>query len=233
MEKVRHMPPPRKKKPLTREDIERAMRATRSNRAAARYLNVSYGHYKIYACLYKDEKTGKTLYEMHYNQGGKGIPKFALHRTPGKRYREPALADIVSGRVPATHYNPQKLKYRLIEAGMLKPKCASCGFSGKRLVDGKSPLILMHKDGLKNNWNLDNLEFLCYNCAFLQSEKSPVTEDFVEKQEDFVDRALKNENEVWELDDYQKDYLKQLGLTKEEVKDYDKYISRIWKTNSQ
>lgn len=220
---------PRQPKPLSREDIERAMRATLSNRAAARYLNVSYTHYKKYAVLYKNAD-GETLYKSHFNRGGKGIPKFALTRTPGKHYREPALADIVSGRVPAEHYNPQKLKYRLIEAGMLEPKCSCCGFSEKRLIDGKSPLILSHKDGDKRNWNLDNLEFLCYNCAFLQSADSPVTEEFVEKQEDFVDRNGKNEMKVYELDDYQKEFLRSLGLGKEEVKDYDKYISRAWQT---
>lgn len=217
---------PRLPKPLTREDIERAMRATLSNRAAARYLNVSYPHYKKYAELYKTED-GKTLYESHFNRAGKGIPKFALTRVPGKHYREPALADIVEGRVPVEHYNPQKLKYRLIEAGMLEPKCA-CGFNEKRLVDGKSPLILIHKDGDKRNWRLENLEFVCYNCAFLRGEKSlPVTEDFVEKQEDFVDRNSMNETEVWELDDYQKEYLKSLGLLQEKEKPYQKYISRL------
>lgn len=218
---------PRAPKPLSREDIERACRATLSNRAAARYLNVSYSHYKKYANLYRNEE-GKTLYEAHYNQGGKGIPKYALYRTPGKHYREPVLADIVAGRIPVEHYNPQKLKYRLIEAGMLIPTCSMCGYGEKRLVDGKSPLILIHEDKDKRNWHLDNIKFVCYNCAFLRSEKAlPVTEEFVEKQEDFVDRNKMNETEVWELDDYQREYLKSLGLMKEKEKPYEKYISRL------
>jgi len=40
-------------KPFTRDDILRAMRFTRSNRAAARYLGCSYQHFKPYAKLYK------------------------------------------------------------------------------------------------------------------------------------------------------------------------------------
>ena len=59
---------------LTKEDIQRAMNVTRSNRAAARYLHVTYNTYKKYAKLYKNED-GITLLEAHKNQEGKGIPK--------------------------------------------------------------------------------------------------------------------------------------------------------------
>jgi molybdenum-dependent DNA-binding transcriptional regulator ModE len=45
-------------KPLSKEDILRAMRFTKSNRAAAKYLGCSYQHYKPYAKLHKDEETG-------------------------------------------------------------------------------------------------------------------------------------------------------------------------------
>ena len=44
------MPSP---KILSREDILRAMRLTKSNRAAAKYLGCSYQHYKPYAKLFK------------------------------------------------------------------------------------------------------------------------------------------------------------------------------------
>ncbi len=52
-------------KPLTKEQIIAAMGVTKSNRAAARWLNVSYIHYKKWAKNYKDEETGKTLFEKH------------------------------------------------------------------------------------------------------------------------------------------------------------------------
>ena len=45
---------PRAKKPLTKEMILAAMAKTKSNRAASRYLNVSYIHYKGYAKMYID-----------------------------------------------------------------------------------------------------------------------------------------------------------------------------------
>jgi hypothetical protein len=61
------MPAP---KPLSKEDILRAQRITKSNRAAARYLGCSYNHYKRYAQLYENEE-GKTLFKIHLNPSGK------------------------------------------------------------------------------------------------------------------------------------------------------------------
>ena len=70
-------------KTYSREDILRAMRFTKSNRAAARYLGCSYQHYKPYAKLFRlDESnpTSPTLFDAHKNQSGKGIPKFLPNR---------------------------------------------------------------------------------------------------------------------------------------------------------
>jgi hypothetical protein len=58
-----------KPKPLSKEQIVAAQGKTKSNMGAARYLHVSYTHYKKYAKMYK-------LFESHKNQSGKGIPKF-------------------------------------------------------------------------------------------------------------------------------------------------------------
>ena len=58
-----------KKKFLSKEQIVAAQGKTLSNMAAARYLHVSYQHYKKYAKLYN-------IFESHKNQCGKGIPKF-------------------------------------------------------------------------------------------------------------------------------------------------------------
>ena len=230
------------KKFFTREDILMAMRNTKSNAAAARFLRCSLNHYRMYAKMYTDEETGLTLYELHKNQGGVGLPKFALHsptggrgrgkRRGGRRPKNPPIMDILEGRVPIEHFNPQKIKYRLIELGMLKAACAQCGFKEKRLEDGKSPLILHHKDGDKKNWRLPNLEFLCYNCTFLNGGSDcPVTEEFVEKAEEYLDRNTSSEiSKTFELDDYQQEYLKNLGIPdpKEKKKDSKyEYVSRL------
>ncbi len=107
-----------KAKPLSKEQIIAAMSQTLSNRAAARYLNVSYIHYKKWAKLYESD-THDNLFEQHKNQCGKGIPKFL--RGKGK---EPALIDIIEGRVDASSFSPDKIKYRLITEGHLLEECA-------------------------------------------------------------------------------------------------------------
>ena len=208
----------RPSKILKKEDIQRAMKMTRSNRAAARYLHVSFTHYKKYAKMYKDEETGSTLYELHKNQAGKGIPKFLSNG--GK---EPPIMDLIEGRVPVEHFDPQKIKQRLIFEALIEEKCAYCGFSERRVLDTKVPLVLNHKDGNKKNWNLDNIEFLCYNHAFLYAT-SPITDKQVEAMEDYVDRNVEEVN--WELDEHHIEHLKELGLYQEEEKPGEKYISR-------
>ena len=221
---------PRPSKPLTREDIERAMRVTLSNRAAARYLHVSYPHYRKYATLYKDEN-GVDLYEKHRNQSGVGIPKFAASfenrgRNQKKR-KEPPIADIIEGRVSAAHFNPQQIKYKLIAMGLLEPKCNRCGYDRTRIFDGRAPLILRHKDGNENNWQLDNLEFICYNCAFLEGPNSIITEEMVEKAESGLDKNGAKVEDTFELDDYQKQYLENIFKDEPANKPGEEFISRF------
>tara|TARA_B110000977_G_scaffold194080_1_gene270093 strand:- start:289 stop:924 length:636 start_codon:yes stop_codon:yes gene_type:complete len=203
---------------LKKEDLQRAIKMTRSNRAAARYLHVSFTHYKKYAKTYTDEDSGSSLYELHKNQAGKGIPKFLSNG--GK---EPPIMDLIEGRIPVEHFDPKKIKQRIIFEALIEEKCAYCGFSERRVLDTKVPLVLNHKDGNKKNWNLDNIEFLCYNHAFLYAT-SPITDKQVEAMEDYVDRNVEEVN--WELDEHHIEHLKELGLYQEEEKPGEKYISR-------
>lgn len=207
----------RPSKILTKEDILRAQKMTRSNMAAARYLHVSYNHYKKYAKMYKDSN-GNTLLEVHMNQEGKGIPKFLTNG--GK---EPPLLDLIEGRIPVEHFDASKIKQRLIFEGMIEEICANCGFSERRVTDTKVPVILNFKDGNKKNYHLDNLEFLCYNCSFLYAA-SPIEEKQAEQMEDYVRRDEKEFD--WELDNHHIEHLKELGLYDEE-KPGDEYISKL------
>ena len=207
----------RPSKILTKEDIERAQTMTRSNMAASRYLHVSYNHYKKYAKMYKNEE-GVTLLEAHMNQEGKGIPK---HLTNGGK--EPPLMDLIEGRVPIEHFDPQKVKFRIIQECLIEEKCNKCGFSERRVIDTKVPLILNHKDGNRKNYHLDNLEFLCYNCSFLYAA-SAITDKQVVELEGYVDN--KKETVNWELDEHHIEHLKELGLYEEE-KPGDEFISRL------
>lgn len=192
-----------KAKPLGKEMIVAAMNKTKSNRAAARYLNVSYHHYKKWAKQY-DSDTHENLFEQHKNQSGKGIPKFLNN---GKS--DFAVIDIIEGRLDPSSFNPQKIKYRLIEEGYLAEECNQCGFHERRVLDYKIPLILHFKDNNKQHYRLENIEMLCYNCYFLT-----IGDIFTDKQiEGLEDHKPLNNSEVdWELDDYQKQRLAELGL---------------------
>lgn len=191
------------KKHLSKEQIIAAQNKTMSNRAAARYLGISYNHYKKWAELYKNQD-GVTLFEAHKNQAGKGIPKFL---TNGKK--DPALLDIIEGRVDSSHFNADKIKYRLITEGYLEEQCSMCGFGERRVLDYKMPLLLNFKDKNKKNYKLDNIELLCYNHYFLF-----VGDVFNEKQIENIEehKPVKQGEVDWEIDNYHLERLKELGL---------------------
>ena len=187
------MPAP---KPISKDMCLAAMNKTKSVKAAARYLNCSYHHLKRYMKLYVDEETGKTLFEVHKNQSGKGIPKFL--KSTGK---EPALLDIIEGKIDAASFSPKKLKYRLITEGHLEECCGNCGFKEYRVTDHKVPLILHFKDKNKLNYNLNNIEFLCYNCYFLFIGEV-FTERDIQKLEDNKSVTKTTNAANMQLDDY-------------------------------
>lgn len=140
------------KKALTEEDIKAANSQTKSAKQAADYLGIAYNTYKKYAKKYG-------LFEEQKNPKGIGIS------TPyNVRKGKYALVDILDGRYPG--YDPYKLKKRMIKNGFILEKCESCGLDDKRPSDQKVPLILCHKDGDEENLRMENLELLCYNCAF-------------------------------------------------------------------
>ena len=60
---------------LTKDEVLRAQKHTLSNKAAARYLGISYNVYKRYASVFVDHESGKTLFDKHLNRQGKGIKK--------------------------------------------------------------------------------------------------------------------------------------------------------------
>ena len=203
-----------KAKPLSKEQISAAQAKTKSNMAAARYLHVSYQHYKRYAKLYK-------LFEGHKNQSGKGIPKFL--KGPKKM---PHMLEIIEGRIAASSFDPNKLKYALIEQGYLSEECAMCAFKERRVLDYKMPLLLHFQDGNSNNYSLDNVQLLCYNHYFLNvgdvfNEKD--VKQIESKQEHFGT----SEKVEWEVDDYHLQRLKELGLDGDDDDDPNQYISRV------
>ena len=199
-----------KAKPLSKEQIVAAQSKTKSNMAAARYLHVSYQHYKKWAKLYK-------LFASHKNQSGKGIPKFLNN---GKK--DPALLDIIEGRINASSFSPAKIKYRLIEEGYLLEECSICSFQERRVLDYKMPLLLHFKDNNKSNYSKENTELLCYNHYFLY-----VGDVFNNKQIEGIQEykdVPKTQEVDWELDDNMLEHFKELGLI-DSSNDEDDFIS--------
>ena len=207
-------------KPLLKEQILAVMSQTLSNKAAARYLHVSYTHYKKWAKTYDATEEGySNLFDQHLNQAGKGIPKFL--RGQGK---EPALLDIIEGRVSASHFSPAKIKYRLIEEGYLSEECAMCGFKERRVLDYKMPLLLHFKDNNKSNYSRDNIELLCYNHYFV-TVGDIFTEKDVKQIESHQEHLGTTDKIEWEIDEYHLQKLRELGLEDED--EVNQYISRI------
>lgn len=197
--------------PLLKSEIEEAQRHTKSNRQAAKWLNVSYERYKRYAKIYG-------LYERHLNPLGIGISKgFA------KRPSSISLRDIFANKHP--NYSMIRLKYRMVARGMLTEECGMCGFCEKRVTDNKSPLMLTFKDTIRD-YTKSNLWLLCYNCMFLttgapwsahknQIKQSLTNPDFKASKADIpkYNDNLDTEDELIEQDDtnWQDEILKELG----------------------
>ena len=212
-----------KRKDLSKQQIIGAMNKTKSVRSASRYLNVSYIHMKKWMKFYDATEPGyANLFEQHKNQCGKGIPKFLSN---GKPRRDFALLDIIEGRLDPSSFNPNKIKYRLLQEGYMREECYSCGFHEHRLLDYKMPLVMNFKDGNKQHYRLENLELLCYNCYFLYQGDL-----FTNKQLEGMEEHLNKSNSKvdWEIDPYTQERLKELGLYESKpLDDGSEFISRL------
>jgi hypothetical protein len=194
---------------LTEEQIREAMANTRSNKEAARWLGITDITYKKYSKAYIDQETGKTLFELHKNPSGKGMPK----NWAGGVWKK-NLDDMLIENQPINSKKILRLKDLIMKDGRLGYKCSACGYCEKRLTDMKVPLLLNFKNGKKSDWRIENLQWLCYNCYFLfignpfsnkmleRVETTPIENTIIE--EDF--------KEVYQLDDFYYEHLKKLGL---------------------
>ena len=212
----------RPRRDLTEAVIRNAMKHTQSNFQAARYLNVTIETYRKYARLYIDRDTGKTLYELHKNNSGKGIKRV--------RWNHEISVEKINQIMTSDSYraiNQQKLKGRLIYEGILRMECYKCGHHERRVIDYKQPLVLSFKDGNKHNWKIENLEMLCYNCYFLYVGNL-FSEKQIQRLEDANATTLKKGEIDFQIDDNFLQHFKDLGL--EPTNEYlpgDEFISRI------
>jgi transposase-like protein len=148
---------------IPESDIRYAMENTKSNAEAARFLKISFTSYKKYAKMYTDRDTGKTLYELHKNQFGVGIPKNIARASKGVY----SIDKILSGEHP--NYPSWKLRNRILALAILPEQCNSCGYDERRVTDDTVPLMLDHIDGDTTNHRIENIQMLCLNCYYQQT----------------------------------------------------------------
>jgi hypothetical protein len=155
---------------LLESQIRYAMDNTTSNAEAAKWLHVSFATWKKYAKMYIDSATGLTLYELHKQNG------FAKRLVlPQTRYRRKASApwafqptpidEIFANKHPK--YDRNRFKERLVKEGWKQERCDCCGFQEHRDYDYEVPLKMHWIDGDRSNYALENIQFLCFNCYFL------------------------------------------------------------------
>ena len=201
------------------------MRHTKSNKSAARYLNCSYIHYKTWAKRYHEFEGGRSLFEVHKNQAGKGIPKFLAGNAKKKNAWD--IKDVIEGRISPKHFGLEKIKTRMIEEGYLKEECSMCGFQERRVNDYKIPLILNFKDNNSNHYNMGNVRFLCYNCYFLNIGNIFNPKDF-QQMESHAPTNGTSDAIDFQLDEFQLEQLEKLGLFQPpKPDDGTEFISRL------
>jgi hypothetical protein len=145
---------------LTEAQIRYAMKNSKSNSAAARFLNISLTTYAKYSKRYIDSESGLNLWDLHKNKRGKGVKK--PYNVEKGIY---SIKDILDGKYP--EYSVYQLKRRLInnaDVVQFPHQCHNCGYNEKRITDDSIPLILDHMDDDWSNHKRENIRFLCYNC---------------------------------------------------------------------
>jgi len=198
-----------RRKDFTKQQLLDAMDKTKSIKAAARYLNCSYQHLKKWMKQYKDEETGKTFFELHKNQSGKGVPKF--FRNGGNFKQDINIKGVLNGDIDPSSYDPRKLKHIMIESGHIAEECSFCKFHERRELDNKIPLLLHFKNGNSNYWANGNVSLVCYNCYFLYIGKVFNESDF-DYLEGHQTKSKKSEHADLQLDEYQLKRLKEIGM---------------------
>ena len=135
------------KRPLLESEIRIVQDNSNSAAEVARTLNVSYNTYKKYAKLYG-------IFERCKCVDASGMTKVS---NPYKgKY---PLEEILMGMHPS--YPPHRLRKKLIASQLKQEICEVCGYSEKRITDGKVAILLAFKDGDRSNHVLENLEIVC------------------------------------------------------------------------
>lgn len=145
-----------KQRSWTDEQLKIAVLGSRSYRGVLIKLNLipAGGNYDQIRRRIKDlELDMKHFTGMGWNVGLQFKPKVA---TP--------LEELLVEGIDVQSF---KLKKRLFDSKLKKPKCEMCGWN-KMSTDGRIPVELDHINGDRKDNRLENLRVLCPNCHSLQ-----------------------------------------------------------------
>ena len=142
-----------------------------SNRDGCQYLNVSYPRWKKYAQLYINKETNKSYFQILLDRSNKlkGARVKVLRQLHRKKkwdawYITNIIEKLNNNKLDVKTYTQKRLKEFLINNEVLPNRCACCGYSEKNMITGKVPLLIDHIDCNYNEWNIENLQLLCFNC---------------------------------------------------------------------
>ena len=156
---------PGRRKVITKNMILEAQKHTKSNMAAAKWMNICYTTYKKWAKYYGG-------FEQHLNQKGDCIKKGFAVRTVN-------VEDVVLGkRQPPRRWSQSVVKEELIDKGYWQHECSNCGYNEENMATGKTCLGIDFKDGNHENFKIDNLRLLCPNCYLSFNGRFPSSKKF-------------------------------------------------------
>jgi transposase len=200
---------------LSEEVVRNAIKNTRSNKEAAKWLNITYKTWKKYAKSYIDPVTKRTLFDCHMATGGKGIPKAYTKKTV--KTQNPRALELGYQLIKGQHLTTKRiteLTKRLMKDGRLGHSCSECGYSSKRPIDMKMPLMLNFKNGDRTDWREENLRWLCYNCSFILAldyttrTQREILHATAPESPDATDEVVS----FYQIDGFYIEHLKQLGV---------------------
>lgn len=134
---------------ITKSMVENAIKNSKSQSEAARWIGVSYNTYKKWAKFYE-------LWDDHLNPQGKGIKKVSANWSV-------SMEKILSGELE--YKLPYKVfRKRLVDEGYKNNECEQCGYAEVNFAHKEVCLLIDFDDGNEYNYKFENLKLLCPNC---------------------------------------------------------------------